>query len=71
MPAGLQLQELLHEPEALAGLMERGGPMLRHPCAVGRDLQQFLFSGRIRAGSRLLLRQLRIPAGIPDHGLAA
>ena len=27
MPAGLQLQELLHEPEALAGLMERGGPM--------------------------------------------
>ncbi len=71
MPAGLQLNQLLHEPEALAGLIKGGCPVLRHPRAVGRDLRKLLLPHRIRAGSRLPLRQLRVPAGIPDHGLAA
>ena len=71
MPTGLQLNQLLHKPEALAGFVERGSPVFRHPGAVGRYLQQLLLPGRIPAGRPLFLRQFRIPAGIPDHGLTA
>ncbi len=71
MPAGLQLQKLLHEPEALAGLMERGGSVFRHPGAVGRYLQKLLLSRGVSAGSCLFLRQPGISAGIANHGLAA
>ena len=71
MPAGLQLQQLLHKPEALAGLIKGRGPPGRDAPAVGGNLRKLLPPDGIRAGSRLLLRQIRIPGSIADHRLAA
>ena len=71
MSAALHLDQLLYEPERLAGFIEITGTFLRHTCTVGRNLEKLLFSGRILTLICHLLCKLCITMRIINNSLAA
>ena len=71
MSAALHLNQLLYEPEGLAGFIEVACAFGRDTAAVGCDLKKFLFSGRVLTLICHLLSKLGITMCIVDNSLAA
>ena len=71
MSAALHLDQLLYEPEGLAGFIEVTGTFSRYTAAVGCDLKKFLLSGRVLTLICHLLSKLGIAVCIVDNSLTA